>query len=72
MIESILRALGLHTGRFTTPHLRSISSGSPSGEPLVDEARFLSTCDEVIPFVELVDASSIVAAKRRSLSSRCW
>src|ERR687889_2138915 len=38
MIESLLRANGLRTGRFTSPHLMSVTERIPvNGEPLSDE-----------------------------------
>jgi dihydrofolate synthase/folylpolyglutamate synthase len=55
MIESLLRALNLRTGRFTSPHLDSYTERiSIDGEP-VPIARFVGAYDEVIPYVELVD-----------------
>ena len=58
IIERLLRELGLKTGRFTSPHLHSIRERiSIAGEPVSEEA-FLAAYDEVIPFVEMVDARS--------------
>ena len=55
MIESLLRALGLRTGRYTSPHLESYTERiAIDGEPVTPE-RFAALYDEVIPFVELVD-----------------
>jgi dihydrofolate synthase/folylpolyglutamate synthase len=55
MIESLLRTLGLRTGRYTSPHLESYTERiSIDGQP-VSEERFAALYDEVIPFVELVD-----------------
>jgi dihydrofolate synthase/folylpolyglutamate synthase len=55
MIESLLRTLGLRTGRFTSPHLESYTERiSIDGQPVSPE-RFAELYDEVIPFVELVD-----------------
>ena len=55
MIESLLRTLGLRTGRFTSPHLESCTERiSIDGQPVTPE-RFAELYDEVIPFVELVD-----------------
>ncbi|WP_431926626.1 bifunctional folylpolyglutamate synthase/dihydrofolate synthase [Micromonospora wenchangensis] len=58
MIDSLLRAFGLHTGRYTSPHLESVRERiSLDGEP-VDEARFVATYREVKPLADLVDQRS--------------
>ncbi len=58
IIESVLREMGLKTGRFTSPHLHSMLERiAISGVP-VDAERFLAAYDDVIPFIELVDARS--------------
>ena len=59
LIEAVLRELGLKTGRFTSPHLHSMLERiAISGVPIEAE-RFLAAYDEVIPFVEMVDARSV-------------
>lgn len=56
MIETLLRALDLRTGRFTSPHLERMSERiSIDGEPLDDEA-FVRAFNEVAPYTHLVDA----------------
>jgi dihydrofolate synthase/folylpolyglutamate synthase len=56
MIDSLLRAHGLHTGRYTSPHLETVRERiSLDGEP-VDEERFVSVYREVDPVAELLDA----------------
>ncbi|WP_431885937.1 bifunctional folylpolyglutamate synthase/dihydrofolate synthase [Micromonospora wenchangensis] len=58
MIDSLLRAFGLHTGRYTSPHLETVRERiSLDGEP-VDEARFVATYREVKPLSDLVDQRS--------------
>jgi dihydrofolate synthase/folylpolyglutamate synthase len=58
MIDSLLRALGLHTGRYTSPHLETVRERiSLDGEP-VDERRFVATYREVAPVAALVDEES--------------
>jgi dihydrofolate synthase/folylpolyglutamate synthase len=55
MIDSLLRAHGLHTGRYTSPHLETVRERvSLDGEP-VSEERFVSAYVEVAPLAELVD-----------------
>ena len=61
IIEAILRETGLKTGRFTSPHLHSIRERiSIAGEPISEEG-FIAAYDEVLPFVEMVDARSAQA-----------
>ena len=60
IIEALLRELGLKTGRFTSPHLHSMLERIAVGGRSVDAERFLAAYDEVIPFVEMVDARSII------------
>ncbi|MGQ0467625.1 MAG: bifunctional folylpolyglutamate synthase/dihydrofolate synthase [Sporichthyaceae bacterium] len=56
MIESLLRAYGLKTGLFTSPHLQSIRERIVlSGEP-IDAEEFVETYRDLEPFLELVDA----------------
>ncbi|HEX5598810.1 MAG TPA: folylpolyglutamate synthase/dihydrofolate synthase family protein [Micromonosporaceae bacterium] len=55
MIDSLLRAFGLHTGRYTSPHLETVRERiSLDGEP-VSEERFVGIYREVAPLAELVD-----------------
>ena len=55
MIETLLRALDLRTGRFTSPHLERMSERiSIDGEPLDDEA-FVRAFNDVAPYTHLVD-----------------
>jgi dihydrofolate synthase/folylpolyglutamate synthase len=55
MIDSLLRAHGLHTGRYTSPHLETVRERiSLDGEP-VSEERLVTTYREVEPLAELVD-----------------
>ncbi|WP_433126582.1 bifunctional folylpolyglutamate synthase/dihydrofolate synthase [Micromonospora sp. CA-240977] len=58
MIDSLLRAFGLHTGRYTSPHLETVRERiSLDGEP-VSEERFAAVYREIKPLAELVDARS--------------
>ncbi|MGK5742318.1 bifunctional folylpolyglutamate synthase/dihydrofolate synthase [Micromonospora sp. URMC 103] len=58
MIDSLLRAFGLHTGRYTSPHLETVRERiSLDGEP-VSEERFVATYREVAPLARLVDERS--------------
>ncbi|BCB79409.1 folylpolyglutamate synthase/dihydrofolate synthase family protein [Phytohabitans flavus] len=58
MIDSLLRAHGLHTGRYTSPHLETVRERiSLDGEP-VSERRFVAAYREVAPLAALVDAQA--------------
>jgi dihydrofolate synthase/folylpolyglutamate synthase len=55
MIESLLRARGLRTGLFTSPHLSSIRERiAVDGQPVSAEA-FVAAYDELAPYLALVD-----------------
>jgi len=55
MIESLLRARGLRTGLFTSPHLSSIRERIVvDGRPVSAEA-FVAAYDELAPYLALVD-----------------
>ncbi|MGH3367106.1 MAG: bifunctional folylpolyglutamate synthase/dihydrofolate synthase [Nocardioidaceae bacterium] len=57
MIDSLLRGLGLRTGRFTSPHVESMRERiCVDGEPL-GEQRFAEVFAEVAPYAEVVDRS---------------
>ncbi|MCW2811750.1 MAG: folC [Friedmanniella sp.] len=59
MIESLLRATGLRTGRFTSPHLMSVNERiTIDGEPISDD-RFDEVWRELQPYVEIVDERDI-------------
>jgi len=56
MIESLLRAHGLRTGLFTSPHLERFTERiMVDGEPIADEA-VADAWEEISPIVDLVDA----------------
>jgi folylpolyglutamate synthase/dihydropteroate synthase len=55
MTDTLLRARGLRTGMFTSPHLASMRERiCVDGEPLSAE-RFVAAYDEIQPYLELVD-----------------
>ncbi len=56
MIESIVRAHGLRTGLFTSPHLERFTERiMVDGEPIADAA-VAAAWEEISPFVDLVDS----------------
>ncbi|MFE2167985.1 bifunctional folylpolyglutamate synthase/dihydrofolate synthase [Streptomyces sp. NPDC059447] len=57
MIECLLNAFELRTGRYTSPHVQSITERiSLDGAP-IDAERFVETYHDIKPYVEMVDAS---------------
>jgi dihydrofolate synthase/folylpolyglutamate synthase len=56
MVASVLDAFGLSVGRFTSPHLTSVTERIAVGEEPVDAARFVDTYVEIAPYLDLVDA----------------
>jgi dihydrofolate synthase/folylpolyglutamate synthase len=56
MIDALLRAHGLHTGRYTSPHLETVRERiSLDGEPISEE-QLVAVYEEVAPLAELIDA----------------
>ncbi|WP_285724378.1 bifunctional folylpolyglutamate synthase/dihydrofolate synthase [Psychromicrobium xiongbiense] len=65
MIEAGLRAHNLRTGRFTSPHLTSVTERiSIDGEPVSDET-FVRIWDEIHPYLEIVDAELVAEGQPR-------
>jgi dihydrofolate synthase/folylpolyglutamate synthase len=57
MIDTLLRALDLRTGRFTSPHLERMNERiCVDGEPLTDE-ELVRAFNDVAPYTHLVDRS---------------
>src|SRR3954470_2713155 len=57
MIDTLLRALDLRTGRFTSPHLERMNERiCVDGEPLTDE-EFVRAFNDVAPYTHLVDST---------------
>ncbi len=56
MIEALLGAFELRTGRYTSPHVQSITERiSLDGAPISAE-RFIETYQDIKPYIEMVDA----------------
>lgn len=58
MIERMLREMGLSTGRFTSPHLHDLRERIALNGEAIDAERFIASYEDVIPFIEMVDARS--------------
>ncbi|MPY61927.1 bifunctional tetrahydrofolate synthase/dihydrofolate synthase [Streptomyces spongiae] len=57
MIEALLGAFELRTGRYTSPHVQSITERiSLDGAPMTAE-RFVETYQDIKPYIEMVDGS---------------
>lgn len=56
MIDGLLRAHGLRTGRYTSPHLETVRERISIDGEIVDEERFVATYREVAPIAEMLDA----------------
>jgi dihydrofolate synthase / folylpolyglutamate synthase len=57
MIETLLRAFELRTGRYTSPHVESVTERiSLDGAPISVE-RFVETYRDLAPYIEMVDAA---------------
>jgi dihydrofolate synthase/folylpolyglutamate synthase len=58
MVETLVRGLGLRTGRFTSPHLETMRERIVlDGEPLSEDA-FVTAFNDVAPYTHLVDAEN--------------
>ncbi|MDQ0990913.1 folylpolyglutamate synthase/dihydrofolate synthase family protein [Streptomyces sp. V3I7] len=56
MIEALLGAFDLRTGRYTSPHVQSVTERiSLDGAPIAAE-RFIETYQDIKPYVEMVDS----------------
>jgi dihydrofolate synthase/folylpolyglutamate synthase len=55
MIDGLVRALGLRTGRFTSPHVESMRERiCIDGEPLTEQ-QFVDAFNDIAPYTHLVD-----------------
>ncbi|WP_285105314.1 folylpolyglutamate synthase/dihydrofolate synthase family protein [Promicromonospora sp. MEB111] len=58
MVERLVREHGLRTGRFTSPHLTSVTERiAVDGEPLTPE-RFVEVFEDVAPYIGVADRES--------------
>ena len=65
MVESLLLAHDLRTGRFTSPHLSSVTERIViDGAPVADET-FVRIWDEIEPYLLIVDAELEAAGEHR-------
>ncbi|HZK05071.1 MAG TPA: folylpolyglutamate synthase/dihydrofolate synthase family protein [Actinomycetaceae bacterium] len=65
MIERLVMAVGLRTGRFTSPHLTDVRERiAIDGEPISPEG-FIAAWEDVAPYVEMVDERSLAGGGPR-------
>lgn len=65
MVESLVSEYGLRTGRFTSPHLTSVTERiAIDGEP-ISVGRFNETYEDVLPYILMVDQESEAAGGPR-------
>ena len=65
MIESLLRAHDLRTGRYSSPHLISVTERiAIDGEP-VDDETFVRIWDEIRPYLQIVDEELVAKGENR-------
>ena len=65
MVERLLREMGLKTGRFTSPHLHDLRERIALDGESVSPERFLAAYDDVLPYVQMVDETSVAAGGPR-------
>lgn len=61
MIESLLRAHGLRTGLFTSPHLERFTERIMIDGAPIDDGAVADAWDEIEPFIGIVDAELVAA-----------
>jgi dihydrofolate synthase/folylpolyglutamate synthase len=71
MIEAGLRAHGLSTGRYTSPHLSKVTERiSIDGSPVPDDT-FVRIWDEIRPYLEIVDKELVAVGQPRLTYFEC-
>ena len=65
MCESLVRAAGLRTGLFTSPHLNSMTERIVLDGEAISPEQFLVAYDDIAPYLEIVDAESQAAGEPR-------
>lgn len=56
MAEALLRELNLRTGRYTSPHLESMTDRISLDTVPISKERFVEVYEDIRPYVEMVDA----------------
>lgn len=58
MIDALLTAMGLTTGRFTSPHLQTVTERIAIGDRPIGADDYVRTFGDIAPYVDMVDAAS--------------
>jgi dihydrofolate synthase/folylpolyglutamate synthase len=61
MIDQLIRGFGLRSGRYTSPHLSSVTERIVIDGAPISAEQFVEVYHEIEPYVELVDARSDIA-----------
>ncbi|MFJ2826797.1 bifunctional folylpolyglutamate synthase/dihydrofolate synthase [Streptomyces sp. NPDC087263] len=56
MIEALLGAFDLRTGRYTSPHVQSVTERISLNGVSISAERFIETYNDIKPYIEMVDA----------------
>lgn len=56
MVDSLLSAFGLRVGRYTSPHLETLTERIALEGDSIDYRRFIDTYHDIAPYIELVDS----------------
>lgn len=59
MIDSLLRAFGLRTGLYTSPHLVDVTERIEIDGAPIDRARFVAAADDIAAYIDLIDDRSV-------------
>ncbi|KAA0974063.1 bifunctional folylpolyglutamate synthase/dihydrofolate synthase [Paeniglutamicibacter gangotriensis] len=65
MIESLLRAHDLRTGRYSSPHLVSVTERIAIDGESVDDETFVRIWDEIRPYLQIVDDELLANGENR-------
>jgi dihydrofolate synthase/folylpolyglutamate synthase len=56
IVDALLRSFGLRVGRYTSPHLESVTERiTIDGVPLTEE-QFVAAYDDIAPYIDLIDS----------------
>ena len=58
MVDALLQAAGLRPGRYTSPHLQSVTERITTDGVAIGEERLAEVFDELAPYVQMVDERS--------------
>lgn len=58
MIDSLLQAFGIRTGRYTSPHLEDVRERISLNGEIITPEFFVYTYEDIKPYIELVDSRS--------------